>query len=171
MRLLRSSGLRVSAIQSLFLLAVLLPPLAFGGEVVVTDGDGLRLNGKRMRLWGIDAPELGQECGRGGALYRCGEEAREVLGALLLGGGVSCETVDQDRYGRMVVRCMANGKDLAAEMVRLGWAVDYHRYSKGTYAAIEADARHHRRGLWAGEFENPAGWRARNGRKHIPHSK
>jgi endonuclease YncB( thermonuclease family) len=33
-------------------------------DVDVTDGDGLRLEGERIWLWGIDAPELGQPCER-----------------------------------------------------------------------------------------------------------
>lgn len=128
----------------------------------MTDGDGFRLNGKRIRLWGVDAPELRQTCERGPLPYPCGEEAREVLGALLQGGAVKCQAVDQDRYGRAVARCAVNGRDLGGELVRLGWAVDFRRYSKGSYAGQEQEAREAGRGLWAGKFELPALWRERN---------
>lgn len=67
------------------------------------------------------APELLQVCERGALPCPCGEDAREVLGALLQGGAVECQAVDQDRYGRTVARCAVNGADLGGELVRLGW--------------------------------------------------
>jgi endonuclease YncB( thermonuclease family) len=142
-----------------FLLVTLVFSDALAGSIVVTDGDGLRLNGERIRLWGIDAPELGQSCARGGTDYPCGEEARDMLGALVMGGRVTCEKVNTDRYRRTVARCHVNGRDLGAEMVRQGWAVDYPRYSRGHYAAEQAEAERHRRGLWAGTFVLPWEWR------------
>ena len=132
---------------------------AVAGDVAVTDGDGLVMAGERIRLWGIDAPELDQTCKRQGATYACGENARDALASLLTGGEVSCEPVDQDRYGRLVARCLVQGRDLGAEMVRRGWAVDFRRYSRGAYAREEDQARAARRGLWSGEFVPPAEWR------------
>lgn len=134
-------------------------PVAVAGYVAVTDGDGLVMAGERIRLWGIDAPELDQTCKRQGATYACGENAREALAGLLTGGEVSCEPVDRDHHGRLVARCSVQGRDLGAEMVRLGWAVDFRRYSQGAYAALERQARGAKRGLWAGEFVPPAEWR------------
>ena len=135
---------------------------AVAGDVAVTDGDGLVMASERIRLWGIDAPELDQTCKRHGATYACGENARDTLAGLLTGGEVSCEPVDRDRYGRLIARCSVQGRDLGAEMVRRGWAVDFRRYSRGAYAREEDQARAARRGLWAGEFVPPAEWR----RKH-----
>ncbi len=132
------------------------------GEASVTDGDGLRIGSERIRLWGIDAPELGQACTRSRTAYPCGIEARDALEHLLSAGGLSCERLYQDRYGRTVARCAVAGADLGAAMVRLGWAVDFERYSKGAYADEEVQARAARRGLWAGEFEVPAQWRKRH---------
>lgn len=134
-----------------------------GAEVV--DGDGLHLGSERIRLWGIDAPELDQKCKRGGASYPCGQQARAALAALVAAGEVRCERVNHDRYGRTVARCSVEGRDLGAEMVRLGWAVDFPRYSEGFYREQERDARKARRGVWAdGEFMPPVTWR----RQHRP---
>lgn len=43
--------------------------------------------------------------------------------------------------------------------VRLGWALDYERYSQGHYEQHQADAATHGRGLWSGEFTLPWDWR------------
>jgi endonuclease YncB( thermonuclease family) len=138
---------------------LVLAAVAQAGGAGVTDGDGLRLNGERIRLWGVDAPEMGQECVLRGIPYSCGLKAKNALTGLLWGKAPRCEEVHTDRYGRTVARCSVDGKDLGGEMVRLGWALDFRRYSNGFYAELEADARGHRRGLWAGEFERPSAWR------------
>jgi endonuclease YncB( thermonuclease family) len=145
------------------LLAALCLGLAGGAAaepaVRVIDGDGLRIEGQAVRLWGIDAPELDQTCEQDGREIPCGEDARFLLGALVMAGNLTCETQDTDRYGRTVARCFAGGHDLAGEMVRQGYALDWPRYSGGFYAGQEAEARSHRRGLWAGEFVAPSLWR------------
>lgn len=137
------------------LLLVVLVASVHAGQVVVTDGDGLRLGSERVRLWGIDAPELGQACKRAGVRYDCGAAAKDMLEALTGGGQVECEKIDRDRYGRTVARCFADGLELGAEMVRQGWAVDFERYSKGAYARQQEEARTAGRGLWSGEFAMP----------------
>ena len=141
------------------LLALLVSSAIAAGEITVTDGDGLRIGDERIRLWGIDAPELGQQCNRNRTAYPCGTEARVALERLVSAGAPSCDRLYEDPYGRTVARCSVAGTDLGAEMVRLGWAVDFRRYSNGAYADEEAQARAAKRGLWAGEFEVPAQWR------------
>jgi endonuclease YncB( thermonuclease family) len=132
-----------------------LPCPALSGEVRVSDGDTLKIDGERIRLWGMDAPELGQKCKRQGVSYDCGITAREVLISLIGKTRPECEKVNTDRYRRTVARCFVDGEDLGGLMVREGWALDYKRYSKGRYAAEQATARQARRGLWSGEFIPP----------------
>ena len=80
----------------------------------------------------MDAPEWDQVCAAaGGVPYLCGRAARAALAGLL-----------RDRE----VRCVAGGRDLGGELVRLGWAVDYRRFSGGFYEGREAEARRGRRG-------------------------
>ena len=140
-----------------------------GSEVVhsgetfrVIDGDGIELAGQSVRLWGIDAPELRQECSKDGRRYPCGEKAKEALTALLGAAAPICKTVNRDRYGREIAKCEVAGDDLARLMVRSGWAVDYPQYSKGAYAEDQDEAEAHKRGLWAGFFAAPWEWRKEN---------
>lgn len=128
------------------------------GSARVSDGDSLVVNGQRIRLEGVDAPELQQTCTRDGAEYPCGQRAREALVKLIGSREVSCESNGEDRYGRILARCVIDERDLAALLVEQGWAVAY-----GDYRREEADARAQRLGLWGGEFEEPQVWRRTHG--------
>jgi endonuclease YncB( thermonuclease family) len=123
----------------------------------VADGDTLELSGgQRVRLWGVDAVEGSQVCRRGGKPWRCGEDATAALPAPGGRAQADLRRAGRDRYRRIVAVCRVGGRDIGAEMVREGWALDYRRYSGGAYAA-EQEAE--RAGLWAGEFVPPWEWR------------
>lgn len=129
------------------------------GRASVVDGDTLEVHGRRVRLFGIDAPEAGQTCQDAhGQAYRCGQKAASTLEARIGGGVVTCEPTDIDRYGREVAVCRVFGEDLGAWMVGLGWAVAYRTYSE-RYVPAEELARRRKLGLWAGRFTGPSGWR------------
>ncbi|AYV46274.1 nuclease [Caulobacter flavus] len=112
----------------------------------VHDGDTLRCDGERVRLFGVDAPELrrGQTPAEPFAY-----EARDEL-IRLTRGRVGCRPVERDRYGRVVAKCWSStSPDVNAALIRSGLATEYKRYSKGLYAKAEAEARSARRGQWA----------------------
>ena len=129
------------------------------GYPAVIDGDTLRLNGERIRIVGIDAPETNQTCtDASGRRWACGRVATQRLSALISGGRVECTAKGRDRYGRILAACAADDVgDLGGAMVRAGYAVDY-----GGYWLTEVGARLRRRGLWAGDFERPQDWRRRH---------
>ena len=136
------------------------------GAVRVVDGDTLRIGSRRIRLYGIDAPEHAQSCDdAGGRRYRCGEAAAAALAGLIGGARPDCAERDRDRYGRSVAVCTVGGRDLNRAMVAAGWAVAYSRYARD-YEPDEAAARRARRGVWQGRFERPDLYRAeRRGRR------
>lgn len=134
------------------------PARTFEGSVQVSDGDSLVMSGERIRLQGIDAPELAQLCARGGADYPCGREARNALMRMVAGRTVSCESRQRDRYDRVLARCLAGQLDVNRAMVEAGWAVSY-----GDYRDAETMARQAGNGLWAGSFERPQDWRQVHG--------
>lgn len=109
--------------------AAVLMTVAFpaGAQTVAIDGDLFLLGGERIRLHGIDAPELNQVCADGS---RPGLLARDALAALIDAQKVRCEPVDRDRFLRTVARCfLDDGSDVAARMVASGWAWAFTRYS------------------------------------------
>ena len=131
------------------------------GSVHVVDGDSLRKGDTDIRLYGIDAPEYRQACrDKHDAEYLCGKQSANVLRGLVQGREVSCSSIDTDRYGRAVAVCKMGDLDINGEMVRQGWAVAYARHSL-SYVRLEAEARRAKRGIWAGTFENPEDYRAR----------
>lgn len=130
------------------------------GRASVIDGDTIEIQGQRIRLHGIDAPESGQTCQRGGKDWRCGQAAALALSDWLGAGVVACQSVDRDRYGRTVAKCAKSGQDVAGWMVAQGWALDWPRYSGGAYAGAQAAAKAAGRGIWAATFQPPWEWRA-----------
>jgi hypothetical protein len=103
----------------------------FAGQVI-HDGDTLRLDGVRVRLWGMDAPELGAMCLRGEHTYDGGAAAREALAGLVGGRAVECAQVGHERsYNRIVARCSVDGLDLSGAMVRGRLGLRLHPLQQG----------------------------------------
>ena len=128
------------------------------GPAIVTDGDTIKIDGQRIRLHGIDAPESTQVCQMDGEPWDCGQAAAETLESLTEGKEVRCEEQDIDRYDRIVAVCYSGGVDLNEQMVRLGLALAYRRYSLD-YVEEEEDAQRNGSGMWQGEFVAPYEWR------------
>ncbi len=122
------------------------------------DGDTIEIAGQRIRLHGIDAPEGRQACRDADGLYLCGDEATAALTRFLAGRNVACEPRDRDRFGRIVARCLVQGQDIGAWMVRQGNALAFRRYSLD-YVADEKAAERAKAGMWRGDFQPPWDWR------------
>ncbi|WEK02731.1 MAG: thermonuclease family protein [Candidatus Devosia phytovorans] len=137
-----------------------LPPVA--GQARVSDGDSFRLGDERIRLLGMDAPELAQQCDTAdGSKWTCGRSARDRMAELLSSGAVDCRPEGRDQYDRLLATCRVNDQDLGAIMVGEGLAV-----SSGGYWTEEAAARRDSRGIWAGSFDRPRDWRDDEARPH-----
>lgn len=132
------------------------------GMARVLDGDTIEISGQRIRLEGIDAPEGSQTCARaGGGTWRCGQEASNALQKLIGRQSVRCENRGTDTYGRMLGICFVGSTDINAEMVRLGLAWAFVKYSR-TYVTEEADVRGRGAGIW--QAPTTTAWDYRAGR-------
>ena len=127
------SSRRYGSVFVLALSIILAVPLAdetnsVSGTVSrVTDGDTFHLLGldPAIRVWGLDAPERKQAGG---------SDAMRAMRSLISGTTLDCRVRDIDRYHRIVAQCfLPDGRDIAAEMIRIGVATEYCRYSRGYY--------------------------------------
>ena len=136
------------------------------GVPEIGDADTVTIDGQRIRLEGIDAPESKQHCERptrdprraATERYACGQAATEALKQRIAGRAIACTGNERDRYGRLLGICRLQNEDLNAWLVRNGHALAYRRYSR-KYIAEEEKARNERRGVWAGSFVKPWDWR------------
>ena len=155
----------VLAALAAFLVASSPASAGLSGVATVVDGDTIEIDGARVDLFAVDAPELGQFCRRDSMTWACGLEAAELLLSLIEGSETRCEDYGRAGDGAMIGKCSVNGLDLGAEMVTRGFAVARHEAS-GYYLPNHREARGTGRGIFGGVFVPPAEWR--DGRRLEP---
>jgi len=117
----------------------------FSGKCVgIGDGDTISVmrygRAVKVRLEGIDCPELGQAFGT---------RAKRFTSAMVFRKIVDVREYDKDEYDRIVARVYVEGKDLSLELVRAGLAWRFRRSSDLVLDKAEAQARTQKRGLWS----------------------
>lgn len=129
------------------------------GTIRVIDGDTWDVGGVRVRLHGIDAPEMDQTCTTDqGTTWSCGIWVTDKARALFEGRRARCIQRDTDQYGRIVARCTVEGRDAGQFLVSEGLAFAYRRYSTD-YVVDEKGAAVNDRGLHGSQVQSPAQFR------------
>ena len=101
----------------------------------VTDGDTIRCGAERIRLLGIDAPELAGHCRRGRACApRDGPASKRSL-ATDMTGPITIERVGRDRYGRTLAIVFAGGVNLSCRQLERQHAIYRPRWDDGKRVA------------------------------------
>ena len=138
------------------------------GRVVVIDGDTFDVGGTRVRLFGIDAVENDQSCAtQRGASWSCGAWVTSVVTERFQNQTARCQTLDRDRYNRVVARCYIDGMDVARQLVRDGLAFAYRRYSMD-YDLDEKAAAIRGEGLHGSRVQIPALYRQNRAAERPP---
>ncbi len=137
--------------------------IATGQSWRVVDGDTIHMDDYKIRLLGIDAPEIKQLCQTAdGHDWACGIMARDVLRAMLESQNqmLVCRLDGKDRYNRDLGSCyigsIQTGIDVQKALIRAGLAVSEYGVQ---YKQDERAASVEKRGMWAGHFMRPKDWR------------
>uniref|UniRef100_A0A383VJI2 TNase-like domain-containing protein n=1 Tax=Tetradesmus obliquus TaxID=3088 RepID=A0A383VJI2_TETOB len=162
-----SNGIAAAALAAILLSsgpAAAAGPLAvFEGPARIVDGDTLYIGTEKVRLYAVDAPEKTQACTNSrGESYMCGQVALQALKERVGTRPVHCEVKSKDQYGRNVAACsIMDGRlseDMGSWLVANGHAVAYKQFGKD-YIVMEEKAHAMKKGVWQGEFTEPALWR------------
>lgn len=108
------------------------------GKCHVIDGDTIVISGTKIRLAGIDAPELN---------HPWGKKSKYALIAMCKNQIIEARITEEVSYDRIVASChLSDGTDLAAELVKQGLALDWAKFSGGRYRHLEPEGA--RKRLW-----------------------
>ena len=133
------------------------------GNAQIIDGDTIKINSKKIRLHGIDAPEFKQMFKKPYLKiifftftkdYPCGKISTQKLQKKINNKVITCKILDVDRYKRFIGECYKRNLNLNSWLVSNGYAVAYRKYSK-KYISNEINAKNEKKGLWQGKFEMP----------------
>ena len=133
------------------------------GNAQIIDGDTIKINSKKIRLYGIDAPEFKQMCQKPYLTiifftftkdYPCGKISTQKLQKKINNKVITCKILDIDRYKRLIGDCYKRNLNLNSWLVSNGYAVAYRKYSK-KYISNEINAKNEKKGIWQGKFEMP----------------
>ena len=138
------------------------------GKAKVIDGDTIKINKKKIRLFGIDAPENKQVCKKIYLSffifnfqkdYKWWEKSTLALFKKLKDKRVKCVLKEsKDKYKRNIGICYVKNQDINKWLVKNGYALAYKRYSK-KYVLDEQYAKKNKLGVWRGTFIEPEKWR------------
>jgi micrococcal nuclease len=131
-------------------------PLIRGEVIGISDGDTITVLKDRkplkIRLFGVDSPEMGQPFGKA---------ARQYTSSQLFGREVRIAPRDYDQYGRVIgIVTLHNGTNFNEMLIREGFAWWYSYYAPRMEAFQEAEltARRAKRGLWSDTTRPLAPW-------------
>lgn len=133
-----------------------------GNNVRVLDGDTIVVQGQKVRLYGLDAPELKQSSFDG---IKIGIMSRDYLRELLRGRWVSVSYNGRGYYGRIIGTVFVGKRNINLEILRSGMAI-FSRYTKRKdYYLAGFLARLKRRGIFkTSGFLNPSEFRRKKSR-------
>lgn len=149
---------------SIFIFSLSMIAMAVSGKVIrVSDGDTILLQSGsqriKVRMYGIDAPELKQNYG---------EDSKNYLEKRILNKNVDVKVINEDKYGRKVGKVFYKNKDINLEMIKTGnaWFYEYHAKKEKEYRKASKSAQEQKLELWKDKNpQNPRNFRLEHRRE------
>ena len=126
--------MRKKILFSLFFLIFFKP--SFSDEIIgsakIIDGDTLKIENEKIRLLGIDAPEIKQTSKKPYLTialftfyqdYNCGENAKLQLEKYIKKKIIKCIYHSKDKWNRLIGECYLEKKSINSWMVKNGYAI------------------------------------------------
>lgn len=112
------------------------------GKAYIIDGDTIKIKGIKIRIAGIDAPELNMPWG---------QKSKWTMVEICKGQIITVELDGERSFDRLVGTCfLPDGRDIGAEIIKRGLALDLPHFSGGKYRRFEPEGA--RRKLCNGKF-------------------
>ena len=125
------------------------------GRPLILDADTVILSGERIRLKGIDAPEITQRCfDAKQQSYPCGQVSTHALIDQIGVSPLRCIEDTRDRYKRVLATRYLGDLDVNGWLVQYGYALAYRKHST-RYVPEEEEAKGLQRGVCSGRFAPP----------------
>lgn len=131
------------------------------GEADVIKGNLIAINQQKIKLYGIDTPELAQLCYVKGVPWQCGLTAKQKLAQKIKGKSLTCLTREQEKDNIPVAECFLGRQNLNAWLVENGWAIADRQNSR-SFLSHEILAKRNKQGIYQSEFLKPSLWREIN---------
>ena len=139
----------MARLASAFFLLLCVP--AWAADVQVINGDTIEIDGRRVQLWSVSAPDQFTVCKDA---FLAGEKARNTLARLIGDGDLDCVAMSIVDPSPIVPeptipsQCFVDGVDIGAEMIGAGLALNERGPDNPRYAEREDAAREAALGLW-----------------------
>ncbi len=141
------------------------------GDTLIVELDGRR---ERIRLKGIDAPELGQMAKGDSECIDIGEYSKKYLKQRLHNQLINLRWKKRDRYQRILGQIYLDEVDINLELVHAGQALIYwfnifdSKEKAVTYTKAMKFAKENLVGIWGlGDFYDPYKHRSRKTKKQV----
>ena len=144
----------MNKLVTIIVVLMLTGTVALADNFKVVDGDTIVLNGEKIRISGIDTPELKQTCLQDDQEVACGMFAKMLLIKKIGNHSPECISEGKDAYKRILAECFVNGESLSKFLVRSGYAFAYRKYST-KFIQDEEFAKANKLGMWAMTFQYP----------------
>jgi len=137
---------------------------AFSADAETLAGRAAVIDGERIHILDIDAPETAQFCFKkqqelDQGAWHCGEQAAAALTDWIGSQDVTCDTLGRGIHNGLLARCAVAGKDLALWLAANGWAVPAHDCKCEVVRSAADRAKSEQVGIWSSAFTMPWDWR------------